>query len=81
MTRRGVAPMARRMPISFCFCTTDTTSTLAMPTATISTTKNRIRLFDMLWLFRAVSNCALVCIQLSTLRPVCACNSSAVRSA
>lgn len=34
--------MARRMPISRDFCTTDTTSTLAMPKATDSPTKKRI---------------------------------------
>ena len=79
--RCGLAPMARKIPISFCFCTTDTTSTLAMPTATITVTKKRIRLLDMLWLFKADSSCALVCIQLSTVRPVCACSWRAVASA
>ncbi len=33
--RRALAPIARRMPISRRFCTTQTTSTLAMPSATM----------------------------------------------
>ena len=35
---RRVVPTARRMPISRFFCTTQTTSTLAMPSATATTT-------------------------------------------
>ena len=37
-----VAPIARRMPISRRFCTTDTTSTLAMPSTTTTSTIARI---------------------------------------
>jgi hypothetical protein len=37
-----VAPIARRMPISRRFCTTDTTSTLAMPSTTTTITTARI---------------------------------------
>jgi hypothetical protein len=81
MMRRRPAPMARRMPISRCFCTTLTTSTLEMPNATMITTKLRIRLFDTVWLLSALSRPELVCIQLSTVRPVCARRVSAAASA
>ena len=40
--RASRCPLALRMPISRDFCTTDTTSTLAMPSATATITKNWI---------------------------------------
>ena len=43
---RGVAPIARRMPISLPRWTTETTSTLAMPKATESAMKKRMTLLD-----------------------------------
>ena len=70
MMRLRPAPMARKMPISRCFCTTLTTSTLLIPSATMMTTKLRIRLLDTLWLDKALSRLAFVCIQLSTVRLV-----------
>ena len=70
MIRARLVPIARRMPISFCFCTTDTTSTLAMPSATTRITKNRIVPVLMFWLRIAASSCALVVIQLSASSPV-----------
>ena len=70
MMRFELVPMARRIPISFCFCTTLTTSTLDMPSATMMTTKLRIRLFETDWLRSAASNCELVVIQLSTVMPL-----------
>ena len=44
---------------------TDTTSTAAMPKATDSATKIRIRVFEVFCACTAVKNCALVAIQLS----------------
>ena len=61
-------PIARRMPISFDFCTTDTTSTLAMPSATVIPTKIRMRVLARICADIALKNCALVLIQLSTRR-------------
>ena len=77
MMRFELVPMARRMPISFCFCTTLTTSTLDMPSATMMMTKLRIRLFDTDWLRSAASSCELVVIQLSTVMPLPACSRAA----
>ena len=59
--------MARRMPISRCFCTTDTTSTLAMPSTTTTATTSRITVVLMLCALSADTSCALVSCQLSTL--------------
>ncbi len=61
-------PIARRIPISFDVCTTDTTSTLAMPSATVIPTKMRISVLARICAAIAVKNCALVRIQLSTCR-------------
>ena len=68
--RRGEAPIARRMPNSRCFCTNDTTSTLAMPSATISTRNTRTVRVVMVWFLNAVSSWVLIAIQLSAVRPV-----------
>ena len=65
-----VAPMARRMPISLPRWMTDTTSTLAMPKATESATKKRMTLLDTRCAVSAVTNWALVLIQLSAVSPV-----------
>ena len=46
-TRRAGVPTARRMPISRDFCTTETMSTLAIPSATATTTKNWIMFFEL----------------------------------
>ena len=67
-----VTPMARRMPISLRFCTTETNSTLAMPNATESPTKNRIAVLAVICALTALKNCALVAIQLSASTPVAA---------
>ena len=56
------------MPISFDFCTTETTSTLAMPSATVMPTKTRISVLARICADIALKNCALVLIQLSTCR-------------
>ncbi len=56
------------MPISFDFWTTDTTSTLAMPSATVMPTKTRISVLARICAAIALKNCALVLIQLSTWR-------------
>ncbi len=69
MRCRGV-PMARRMPISRWRCTTDTTSTLAMPSATATVTKARIMRLEALWLRSAVTNWPLAACQLSAISPV-----------
>jgi hypothetical protein len=74
-------PIARRMPISRDFCTTDTTSTLAMPIATDSATNSRISRFEFCCALTAVKNCALVLIQLSAGTPVAAVMRSASCSA
>ena len=60
------------MPISLDFCTTETTSTLAMPSAAVRPTKKRMKLFDSVCADIAVKNWALVRIQLSACRCVCA---------
>ena len=65
-------PIARRMPISRDFCTTTTTSTLAMPKATDSPTKKRIAVFAVFCALTAAKNWALVLIQLSACTPVAA---------
>ena len=62
-----VAPIARRMPISRRFCTTDTTSTLAMPSTTTNITTPRMSAVLTLCAFSAVTSPALVACQLSTL--------------
>ena len=62
-----VAPIARRMPISRRFCTTDTTSTLAMPSTTTIITTPRISAVLTDCAFSADTSCALACCQLSTL--------------
>ena len=62
--------MARRMPISRERCTTETTSTLAMPKPTDKPTKKRIAVLAVVWARTAVKNCSLVFIQLSACKPV-----------
>ncbi|MCC2633338.1 MAG: hypothetical protein K0S48_1224 [Ramlibacter sp.] len=62
-----VAPIARRMPISRRFCTTDTTSTLAMPSTTTTTTTTRMIMVLMDCALSAVTSCTLLSCQLSTL--------------
>jgi hypothetical protein len=59
--------MARRMPISRRFCTTDTTSTLAMPSTTTTSTTPRISAVLTDCAFSADTSWALVSCQLSTL--------------
>ena len=81
MIRSRLAPIARRMPISFCFCTTHTTSTLAIPSATTRVTNNRIVPVLMFWLRIAASSCALVVIQLSASSPVSRSRRAATASA
>ena len=51
-----MVPVARRMPISFDFCTTDTTSTLAIPSATVKPTKIRISVLARICAAIAVKN-------------------------
>jgi len=69
-TERREAPIARRMPISRDFCTTETTSTDEIPKATAMATKNWIIAEEPLCPRRPTSNSALVFIQLSAVRPV-----------
>ena len=64
------APIARRMPISFDFCTTETISTAAMPNATARPTKKRIAVLATICALIARKSCALVLIQLSASTPV-----------
>ncbi len=72
-----VAPIARRMPISRCFCTTLTTSTLAMPSTTTSSTTPRISVVLTRCASSAETSCALVCCQLSTRSGHCRASASA----
>ena len=60
------------MPISRVRCTTLIDSTLAMPKATDTATKNEIIAVDRLCERSAFISCALLCIQLSALSPVSA---------
>ena len=60
------------MPISRRFCTTETTSTLAMPSTTITGTNRRIIRVVMVCALSAASSCSLVFIHDSTVSPVCA---------
>ena len=62
-----VAPMARRMPISRPFCTTDTTSTLAMPSTTTASTTPRMMEVLMDCALSADTSWALLSCQLSIL--------------
>ena len=77
MIFRTEVPVARRMPISFDFCRTLTTSTEAMPSATARITKNWIITLELLWDFSATKSWRLIFIQLSASRPV----AEAIRSA
>jgi hypothetical protein len=61
-----VAPIARRMPISRCFCTTETTSTLAMPSTTTMPTTPRMMPVLTDCAFSAETSCAFACCQPST---------------
>ena len=69
------------MPISRRFWTTQTTSTLAMPTATISATNVRIVPVEMSCALIAASSCSFVRIHDSTVSPVCASSLRASASA
>ena len=84
--RPRVVPIARRMPISRRFCTTETTSTLAMPSTTTMATKIRIVRVVIVWALSAASSWSLVFIHESAVSPVsrairCATASAANRSA
>ena len=83
-TRRicpGEAPIARRMPISRDFCTTETISTAAMPRAIASATKKRMAVFATRCALIAVKNWLLVLIQLSASTPLAAAIAFATSSA
>ena len=62
-------PVALRMPISRDFWMTDTPSTLAIPSATASTTRIWIIQLEADWERRPTSSCRLSSIQLSAERP------------
>ena len=66
----AIVPVARRIPISRDFCTTDTASTLAMPRATASTTNTWIIRLEELCDRSPVRSCSLDFIQLSATSPV-----------
>ena len=74
-------PTARRIPISRDFCTTETMSTLAMPSATATITKNWIMFFELDCAESPESSSALTVIQLSARSPVRPRTSTATRSA
>jgi len=70
VTAGALVPVARRIPISLAFCTTDTASTDAMPRATARITNTWIMMLEALCERRPVMRSRFWAIHESATRPV-----------